>query len=79
MTLLDILELAPLVEALIFAADGPIKAERMAEALETDQADIILAIEALEVESLISIMALSTRSPRSSGFRSPVAGSLIME
>jgi segregation and condensation protein B len=48
MTLLDILELTPLVEALIFAADGPIKAERMAEALETDQDDIMSAIKALE-------------------------------
>jgi segregation and condensation protein B len=48
MTLLDIPELTPLVEALIFAADGPIKAERMAEALETDQDDIMSAIKALE-------------------------------
>ncbi len=48
MTLLDILGLTPLVEALIFAADGPIKAERMAEALETDQDDIMSAIKALE-------------------------------
>jgi segregation and condensation protein B len=45
---LDILELTPLVEALIFAADGPIKAERMAEALEVDQADVRVAIAALE-------------------------------
>ncbi len=48
MTPLDILELTPLVEALIFAADGPIKAERMAEALEIDQTEIMSAIEALE-------------------------------
>lgn len=47
---LDTLELAPIVEALIFAADGPIKAERMAEALETTPADIMSAIEALEVD-----------------------------
>ena len=49
-TALDILELTPLVEALIFAADGPIKAERMAEALDMEQADILSAIEALEVD-----------------------------
>ena len=49
-TPLDILELTPLVEALIFAADGPIKAERMAEALDIDQAEILAAIEALEVD-----------------------------
>lgn len=47
---MDILELTPLVEALIFAADGPIKAERMAEALDTDQVEILSAIEALEVD-----------------------------
>ncbi len=47
MTPLDILELTPLVEALIFAADGPIKAERIAEALEIDQTEIMSAIEAL--------------------------------
>jgi len=47
---LDILELTPLVEALIFAADGPLKAERMAEALDIDQTEIMAAIEALEVD-----------------------------
>lgn len=45
---LDILELTPLVEALVFAADGPIKAERMAEALDVPQADVLAAIAALE-------------------------------
>lgn len=49
-TPLDILELTPLVEALVFAADGPIKAERMAEALDTDQADVLSALEALEAD-----------------------------
>ncbi len=44
---LDIHELTPLVEALIFAADGPIKVERMAEALDLEQAEICAAIEAL--------------------------------
>ncbi|MCK4509516.1 MAG: SMC-Scp complex subunit ScpB [Desulfuromonadales bacterium] len=47
---LDTLELIQLVEALIFAADGPIKAERMAEALDTEQTEILAAIEALEVD-----------------------------
>jgi segregation and condensation protein B len=47
---LDIHDLIPLAEALIFAADGPIKAERMAEALEVPLADIREAIESLEVD-----------------------------
>lgn len=47
---MDIHDLIPLAEALIFAADGPIKAERMAEALDVPLADIRKAIEALEVD-----------------------------
>lgn len=47
---MDIHDLIPLAEALIFAADGPIKAERMAEALEIPLAEIKEAIEALEVD-----------------------------
>jgi segregation and condensation protein B len=47
---LDILDLTPLVEALVFAADGPIKAERMAEALDVPLAEIAAALEALEVD-----------------------------
>lgn len=47
---MDILELTPLVEAMIFAADGPLKADRMAEALAMDQAEILSAIEALEID-----------------------------
>jgi len=47
---LDIHDLIPLSEALIFAAEGPIKAERMAEALDVSLADIREAIEALEVD-----------------------------
>ena len=47
---MDIHELTPLVEALIFAADGPIKLERMAEALDLDQAEILSAIEVLQVD-----------------------------
>jgi segregation and condensation protein B len=47
---LDILELTPLIEAMIFAADGPLRADRMAEALDMDQAEIISAIEALEID-----------------------------
>lgn len=47
---MDIHDLIPLAEALIFAADGPIKAERMAEALEVPLADIREAIESLEVD-----------------------------
>ncbi len=47
---LDIHELTPLVEALIFAADGPIKVERLAEAADATVADVKEAIEALEVD-----------------------------
>ena len=47
---MDIHDLIPLAEALIFAADGPIKAERMAEALDVPLADIREAIEALEMD-----------------------------
>ena len=47
---MDIHDLIPLAEALIFAADGPIKAERMAEALDVPLTDIKEAIEALEVD-----------------------------
>ena len=47
---MDIHDLIPLAEALIFAAEGPIKAERMAEALDVPLADIREAIEALEVD-----------------------------
>ena len=47
---MDILELTPLVEALIFAADGPIKAERMAEALDVPHAEILAALDALAVD-----------------------------
>jgi len=47
---LDILELTPIVEALIFAADGPIKAERMVDALDVPLEDVMSAIEALEVD-----------------------------
>ena len=50
MTPLDILELTPIVEALIFAADGPIKVERMAEALDTTLEEVMSAIEVLEVD-----------------------------
>ncbi len=50
MTPLDIIELSPIVEALIFAADGPIKVERMAEALDTTPEEVMSAIEALEVD-----------------------------
>lgn len=47
---MDILELTPLVEALIFAADGPIKLERMAEVMDVEPAEVLLAIEALEAD-----------------------------
>ena len=47
---MDIHELTPLVEALIFAADGPLKVERMAEALDLEEAEIRAAIEALEAD-----------------------------
>lgn len=45
---MDTRELAPMVEALIFAADGPLKIERMADALDEPPADILQAIEALQ-------------------------------
>ncbi len=47
---MDIHDLIPMAEALVFAADGPIKAERMAEALDVPLTDIREAIEALEVD-----------------------------
>ena len=47
---MDILELMPLVEALIFSADGPIKVDLMAEALDMEPAEILVAIEALEAD-----------------------------
>ncbi len=47
---MDIHDLIPLAEALIFAADGPIKAERMAEALDVPLTDVREAITALEVD-----------------------------
>ncbi len=53
---MDILEMTPLVEALVFAADGPIKAERMAEALEVPTSEILAAIA--------SLMADYTEHPR---------------
>ncbi len=50
MTALDIHDLTPLVEALIFAADGPIKAERLAEVLEISPTEVKAAVEALEAD-----------------------------
>ena len=47
---MDTHDLVPLVEALIFAADGPIKTERIAEALDLPPADISQAIEDLEAD-----------------------------
>ena len=47
---MDILDLTPLVEALIFAADGPIKAERVAEAIDVPLVEVKAAIEALEAD-----------------------------
>lgn len=47
---MDIHDLTPLVEAMIFAADGPIKAERVAEAIDVPLADVKTAIEALEAD-----------------------------
>lgn len=48
MTPLDMPELVPLVEALIFAADGPLRAERLAEILELGVEDVAAAISALQ-------------------------------
>lgn len=48
--LLDILELTPVIEAMVFAAEGPIKTERMAEVLDLPQKEIKAALEALEVD-----------------------------
>jgi segregation and condensation protein B len=50
MITLDIHDLVPLVEALIFAADGPIKADRLAEAADVPLAEIKEALETLEVD-----------------------------
>jgi segregation and condensation protein B len=50
MKALDIHELTPLIEALVFAADGPIKVERLAEAADVTVADVKEAIEALEAD-----------------------------
>ena len=47
---MDIHDLTPLVEALIFAADGPIRIERMAEVLDVPAADIRGAVAALEAD-----------------------------
>ena len=47
---MDTHDLVPLVEAMIFAADGPINTDRIAEALDRSPADIREAIEALEVD-----------------------------
>lgn len=47
---MDIHELTPAVEALIFASDGPIRAEIMAETLNVALGDIKNAIEALETD-----------------------------
>ena len=47
---LDIHELTPLVEAMIFAADGPLQDERMAQALDLPVAEIRDAIAALEAD-----------------------------
>lgn len=47
---MDTHELTPAVEALIFASDGPIRAEIMAETLNVALGDIKNAIEALETD-----------------------------
>jgi len=47
---LDILELTPIVEAMIFAADGPLKVERIAEALELSPKEIKAALDTLSVD-----------------------------
>ncbi|MEJ2470383.1 MAG: SMC-Scp complex subunit ScpB [Desulfuromonadales bacterium] len=47
---MDIHELTPLVEAMIFAADGPLQDERMAQALDLPVAEIRSAIAALEAD-----------------------------
>lgn len=50
MTTLDIHDLIPLIEALVFASDGPIKAERLAEATDVPVKDVKAALEALEAD-----------------------------
>jgi len=44
---LDIHELTPVVEAMVFAADGPLKLERIAEALDLPAKEITAALKAL--------------------------------
>jgi segregation and condensation protein B len=45
---LDTRELAPIVEALVFAADGPIRLQNIAVALEVDVAEVAAALELLQ-------------------------------
>lgn len=47
---MDIHDLIPLVEALVFAADGPLKVERIAEVVDVPPAVVKEAIEALEAD-----------------------------
>lgn len=47
---MDTAELVPLVEALIFASDGPIRAERLAEALEIGTDEVGAAIAGLQAD-----------------------------
>ena len=48
MTILDTPELKPLVEALIFAADGPIKVDRLAEVLDIKPGEVKEVLAMLE-------------------------------
>lgn len=45
---MDTPELKPLVEALIFAADGPLKVERLAEVLDVETRQVETALQSLE-------------------------------
>lgn len=43
-------ELKPLVEALLFGADGPLRSERLAEVLEVDQATVVAVLQELTAD-----------------------------
>ena len=43
-------DLKPVVEALLFGADGPLRCERLAEVLEVERSVVIEALRALEAD-----------------------------
>jgi segregation and condensation protein B len=43
-------DLKPLVEALLFGADGPLRSDRLAEVLEVERATVVEVLQALQAE-----------------------------